>query len=284
MGKNSHSKRHGTSSGSAAVAAEETTFATSVPGSETMNTGGEGGYGSDCDGDGDGAAGEAASTEETAADTAVATEARPSESGFFTPAVDYAKGLLGQYQSQLAAEPFKTKCLTSCVISIVGEVVGSYLKQRKHHALLAANRHNRHMQALPAPALLDPKRIAMFGVYGLAITGPVFHWWYAALEKYVRSMNITGNANVLAKVALDRLVLTPPFLLLTLVYMQFFQTFNAAKTSAAVKNIYAGALYLNWKVWTVAQGVNFRYVPLEYRVLFGNMVALWWNIVLSLRN
>ena len=24
--------------------------------------------------------------------------------------------------------------------------------------------------------------------------------------------------------------------------------------------------------------------PLEYRVLFGNMVALWWNIVLSLRN
>lgn len=36
------------------------------------------------------------------------------------------------------------------------------------------------------------------------------------------------------------------------------------------------------QVWTVAQAVNFQVVPLEYRVLFGNMVALWWNIYLSL--
>lgn len=36
------------------------------------------------------------------------------------------------------------------------------------------------------------------------------------------------------------------------------------------------------QVWTVAQVVNFQVVPLEYRVLFGNMVALWWNIYLSL--
>jgi hypothetical protein len=36
------------------------------------------------------------------------------------------------------------------------------------------------------------------------------------------------------------------------------------------------------QVWTVAQAVNFQVVPLEYRVLFGNMIALWWNIYLSL--
>jgi hypothetical protein len=38
------------------------------------------------------------------------------------------------------------------------------------------------------------------------------------------------------------------------------------------------------KVWTVAQAVNFQLVPLDYRVLFGNVVALWWNIYLSLVN
>ena len=38
------------------------------------------------------------------------------------------------------------------------------------------------------------------------------------------------------------------------------------------------------QVWTVAQAVNFQLVPLDYRVLFGNVVALWWNIYLSLVN
>jgi hypothetical protein len=49
-----------------------------------------------------------------------------------------------------------------------------------------------------------------------------------------------------------------------------------------VKNSFAAALFTNWKVWTVAQAINFKLVPLEYRVLFGNCVALWWNIYLSL--
>jgi len=120
-------------------------------------------------------------------------------------------------------------------------------------------------------------------VYGLAITGPMFHWWYAFLDKTVRGWNLTGNTNLAAKILLDRLCMTPPFLLITLVYLNYFQTFNVSQVSKTVKNVYAGALYLNWRVWTVAQAVNFKYVPLEYRVLFGNMVALWWNIVLSLR-
>ena len=54
------------------------------------------------------------------------------------------------------------------------------------------------------------------------------------------------------------------------------------KTSFAIKKAYAAALLLNWKVWTPCQVVNFKYVPVQYRVLFGNCVALWWNIYLSM--
>jgi len=204
--------------------------------------------------------------------------------GPFTPVVRYAKGLFGSYQESLSAEPLKTKMITSCVISLIGEVVGGYIKQRKYNTSIAANRNQRHVMLGNMPPIFDLKRLAMFGVYGFAITGPIFHWWYGFLEKTVRSWQInSGNMSVLAKIAMDRLVFTPPFLLFTLAYMQFLQTFNIAKTSAAVKNIYAGAIYLNWKVWTVAQAVNFKYVPLEYRVLFGNLVALWWNVMLSLK-
>ena len=222
--------------------------------------------------------------------TSTATEAATGDAddnayGPFTPAVNFLKDIGNKYQAQLAAEPIKTKVVTSCVISLLGEVMGGYIKNRRHHAAVKALgvRGGRDLASMQAPAIIDPKRLAIFGVYGLAITGPMFHWWYAFLDKTVRGWNLTGNTNLAAKILLDRLCMTPPFLLITLVYLNYFQSFNVSQVSKTVKNIYAGALYLNWRVWTVAQAVNFKYVPLEYRVLFGNMVALWWNIVLSLR-
>jgi len=37
----------------------------------------------------------------------------------------------------------------------------------------------------------------------------------------------------------------------------------------------------NWKIWPAANALSFAVVPLQYRVLFSNMVALVWNIYLS---
>ena len=40
----------------------------------------------------------------------------------------------------------------------------------------------------------------------------------------------------------------------------------------------------NRKVWTVTQYVNLNYVPVMYRVLVGNFVALGWNVYLALQS
>jgi protein Mpv17 len=37
----------------------------------------------------------------------------------------------------------------------------------------------------------------------------------------------------------------------------------------------------NFALWIPAQIVNFSLVPLNYQVLFGNVVALLWNVYLS---
>jgi len=124
--------------------------------------------------------------------------------------------------------------------------------------------------------------MGIFGVYGFAITGPMFHWWYGFLEKLVANQSLPPRISIFLKILLDRLLLTPPFLLFSLGFIQYFQNFSATTTIANIRNSYAAALFTNWRVWTVAQGINFTYVPLEYRVLFGNLVALWWNIYLSL--
>jgi hypothetical protein len=212
------------------------------------------------------------------------SESSVNHSSLCSSVVHFMKDLFDRYQDSLRAEPLKTKMLTSCCISLIGEIIGGCIKQQRFKALLASSRNHRNM-ITNMPPLIDVKRLAIFGFYGLAITGPVFHWWYGFLDKTVRKFNLVGeNVSVITKVAFDRLIFTPAFLLFTLAYMQIMQTFNISKASAAVKNIYASAIYLNWKVWTPAQVINFKFVPLEYRVLFGNMVALWWNIMLSLKN
>ena len=47
---------------------------------------------------------------------------------------------------------------------------------------------------------------------------------------------------------------------------------------------YAEALKKNWMVWPAVQAVNFKFVPLEHRVLVVNVVSLgeWWSDSLCL--
>ncbi|KAG9980650.1 hypothetical protein KCU78_g21604, partial [Aureobasidium melanogenum] len=40
----------------------------------------------------------------------------------------------------------------------------------------------------------------------------------------------------------------------------------------------------NWMLWPFVQAVNFKFVPLQHRVLVVNVVSLGWNCYLSYLN
>jgi hypothetical protein len=89
---------------------------------------------------------------------------------------------------------------------------------------------------------------------------------------------------LLVKVAANQLILTPPLLLLTLGSLRWFQSGLRADLKDIRRQLratYAAALFQNWRLWSVAQAVNIAVVPADYRVLFSNVVTLWWNIFLS---
>ncbi|XP_061624336.1 uracil DNA glycosylase a isoform X6 [Phyllopteryx taeniolatus] len=48
-----------------------------------------------------------------------------------------------------------------------------------------------------------------------------------------------------------------------------------------IRGSYWTALKINWKVWTPFQFVNVNFVPVEFRVLFANMIALFWYAYLA---
>jgi hypothetical protein len=93
--------------------------------------------------------------------------------------------------------------------------------------------------------------------------------------------SLKHNRNVLAKVAMDRFLMTPPYLALTLFGLRVLETGRPRASLEGARRVYGGALVKNYQVWTVAQLVNFNYVSPAYRVLFGNVVALWWSFYLS---
>lgn len=169
------------------------------------------------------------------------------------------------YQRQLRAKPLQTKALTAGVISAIGQIIASSMR--------------------PPPTAGEPSRLrstASFFLFGLVINGPFFHWWYSALERICQPHPSTTAPGIAYRLVLDRLMATPPFLAVTLAGLHWLQNCSAKRAASTMKQLFWGALFMNWKVWSVAQIINFKYVPVPYRVIFGNLVALWWNIYLSI--
>ena len=109
-----------------------------------------------------------------------------------------------------------------------------------------------------------------------------------SLEKVVRHYQIeSNNAQVFHKdtIGSHRDDATVFIIVYLGVQMQGLMTMKPKVAAENVKKAYSSALALNWKIWTVVQYVNFQFVPLDYRVLFGNAALLfWWNCYLSLIN
>ena len=52
-------------------------------------------------------------------------------------------------------------------------------------------------------------------------------------------------------------------------------------TNAEVRAKFTETLVKNWQVWVLPQLLNFALVPPKLRLVFANVVALVWNVVIS---
>jgi hypothetical protein len=78
-------------------------------------------------------------------------------------------------------------------------------------------------------------------------------------------------------------------IILFLQVQRLFPPYNAPFSLAAVvqagtqanrRNLWA-TLVANWYCWPFINFVNFHWIPVQYRVLFANVAAVFWNMFLS---
>ena len=101
--------------------------------------------------------------------------------------------------------------------------------------------------------------------------------WWGALEK----MRWHGG-NTLLKVAADQLLYAPYIVGSCLALATALKDPAAATTSVpeTMATDYIPTLLTSYCVWPVVNGLNFRFVPLDYRILVQNVASFGWNLYL----
>ncbi|PWN51064.1 hypothetical protein IE53DRAFT_314564, partial [Violaceomyces palustris] len=59
---------------------------------------------------------------------------------------------------------------------------------------------------------------------------------------------------------------------------------DSEQLKSKFSEMYFPALLANWKIWPAIQLINFRYMPLKYRVPFTSSCGVLWTLYLSLLN
>ena len=130
---------------------------------------------------------------------------------------------------------------------------------------------------------IDCRSILNQSLVGLFVRGPMVHYWYVVLEHLFKSWNPDDFSTAVAKVFVDQTVFSPLFNLLYFYVIGFLQGDSQAKINAAVSKDFAKVMGMNYKVWPLVNLVNFALVPAKLRVLFGNIVAIFWVAFVILR-
>ncbi|KAF7339839.1 Vacuolar membrane protein [Mycena venus] len=179
------------------------------------------------------------------------------------------------YQYSFDTRPHTTLAVTGGCLNALGDVVA----QVSHNIL-----RQPHDERKP----FDPTRTLRFFVFGASIS-PFLGRWNGFLERQfpLRALNGTGKVSpkALAKrVAADQIVMAPIGLVAFIGSMGILEGRSRKQISQKYSDMFMPTLRTNWSVWPVLQFVNFRFMPLPYRVPFQSTCGVFWTLYLSTVN
>ncbi|KAJ3771535.1 hypothetical protein FB446DRAFT_789503 [Lentinula raphanica] len=180
------------------------------------------------------------------------------------------------YQASFQSRPNTTLAVTGGTLNALGDFVAQTYQ----------NTYGK--QPHTGPARYDLDRTLRFFCFGFAIS-PLLGRWNVFLERHFPLRPSTGAGNVSLKalfkrVAADQIVMAPIGLSLFLASIGAMEGRSVPQIKQKFSDLYKPALITNWQVWPIAQLINFRFMPLPFRVPFQSTCGVFWTLYLSIIN
>lgn len=145
-------------------------------------------------------------------------------------------------------------------------------------------------------------RTARFFVFGVGMAPLLAEWNHFIEHRFpLRTMSAAAAGGRLAgvagstaakvsltalgkRVAVDQIAFAPFGLACFVGAMGFMEGRNVEGVQDKFSEMYWPALLANWQVWPLVQTINFRFMPLRYRVPFTGAIGIAWQVFLSILN
>jgi len=124
----------------------------------------------------------------------------------------------------------------------------------------------------------DVMRTAKMTVMGLCVLGPGLRTWYLILDRVVKG---AGTSAAVKKMLMDQTLWAPSFLAMFFCLVGAMNGKEVEEIKDKFRSDYIDAMKINYMIWPAVQIVNFKFVPMQHRVIVVNIVALFWNTYLA---
>ncbi|KAJ7107651.1 hypothetical protein C8R43DRAFT_905614 [Mycena crocata] len=192
------------------------------------------------------------------------------------------------YQTSFDTRPHTTLALTGGSLNALGDIVA----QLSHNiaSLPDSQPMNRFFDRSP----FDPVRTLRFFVFGASIS-PFLGRWNAFLERQFplrpftkasanRTMPAVSLKALSKRVACDQIVMAPIGLVAFIGSMGVLEGRSRKQIAQKYRDLFMPTMVTNWSIWPLLQVVNFRFMPLAYRVPFQSTCGMFWTLYLSTVN
>uniref|UniRef100_A0A7N0T7H9 PXMP2/4 family protein 2 n=1 Tax=Kalanchoe fedtschenkoi TaxID=63787 RepID=A0A7N0T7H9_KALFE len=159
------------------------------------------------------------------------------------------------YQKCLSVHPLKTQVISSGFLWGTGDIAAQYIT---HSTARNRNRNRNHLPLSDDDEMfkVNWKRVAITSMFGFGFVGPVGHYWYEGLDRFIRFKLLLQPSSVkfvATKVAMDGIIFGPLDLFVFFSYMGFSTGKNLDQVKEDLKRDFLPALLLEGGVWPIVQ-------------------------------
>ncbi|KAL6707404.1 hypothetical protein ACN47E_004183 [Coniothyrium glycines] len=180
--------------------------------------------------------------------------------------------------------PYMTQLISSLVIYFVGDLVAQSIAQPAPPEVLSANGEEDAVEKGWVQDWSDNRDWARTGraiMIGGLSSIPSYRWFLWLSNNFNYTSKILSLS---VKVGVNQVLFTPLFNSYFFGMQSLLSGATAAEIIERIKNTVPTSWINSCKLWPIVTAFSFTYIPIQYRSIFGGVIAIGWQTYLSLLN